>query len=64
MKRTAILLIGVVFLGACGTAVDIQKITTEHETCVYEQKYHKFTGNYYGRRVLIACTPDTNVGIK
>lgn len=65
MKKTVlILLVGTVFLGACGTGVELQKTTTESETCVYEQKYHKFTGNYTGPKVLIACTNDTSRGIK
>lgn len=65
MKKTVlILLVGTVFLGACGQGIDTYKETTEHETCVYEQKYHKFDNKYFGKRVLIACTDDTSRGIK
>lgn len=63
-KTVLILLVGTVFLGACGKGVELQKSTTESEICVYEQKFHRFDGAEYGPKVLIACTNDTSRGIK
>lgn len=63
-KTVLILLIGTVFLGACGESVALEKQTTESEICVYEQKFHKFDGRNMGPKVLIACTNDTSRGIK
>lgn len=67
MKRTktvALVVAGIFLLGACGSGVALDKQSTAHETCVYEQKYHKFSGISYGERVLIACTPNPDVGVK
>lgn len=58
MKKTIIVLVtGSFLLGACGQRVALEKQTTEHETCVYEQRYHKFWGNDIGEKTLVACTP-------